>query len=435
MSDFPHDANESVAIIGLAGRFPGAQNVEEFWENLIEGRETLSFFSDEELDPAAPDEMAARGQPDYVRARGILEDVEMFDAEFFGINPSEAEVLDPQQRIFMETAWEALEAAGYDPRSFAGAIGVFAGMSNNYYFLQNLLARDDVTDIVGWLTTMMGNEKDYLATRVSYKLDLRGPALNVQTACSTSLVAVGAAVQSLLNYQCDMALAGGVSVTLPQKRGYLYQEGGITSPDGHCRPFDESAAGTGFQQRRRHRDAPAPERCAGRRRHDLCRHQGGRPQQRRRLEGELHGAQRRRARRGHHHGVGSRRGRSTDHLVRRGPRDRHAARRPHRDRRPDAGISRRRSVGKRLLRDRIGQEQRRPSRRGRRCRRPHQDGPRLAPQDTSAEPALHGAEPEARSRGVAVRSRHRDCVLGSRPTARRAAPASAPSASGGRMPT
>ncbi len=241
-----YDATESVAIIGLAGRFPGARNVEEFWENLVEGRETLSFFSDGELDPAASEEMAARAQPNYVRSRGILEDVEMFDAAFFGINPSEAEILDPQQRIFMETAWEALETAGYDPRSFAGAIGVFAGMSNNYYFLQNLLARPDITDTVGWLTTMMGNEKDYLATRVSYKLDLRGPALNLQTACSTSLVAVGTAVQSLLNYQCDMALAGGVSVTLPQRRGYLYQEGGITSPDGHCRPFDESAAGTVF---------------------------------------------------------------------------------------------------------------------------------------------------------------------------------------------
>jgi acyl transferase domain-containing protein len=241
-----YDADEGVAIIGLAGRFPGARNVHEFWENLVEGRETLTVFSDEELDPAGPEEMTARREPNYVRARGILDDVEMFDAGFFGITPTEAEVLDPQQRVFMETAWEALETAGHEPRSFPGAIGVFAGMSNNYYFLQNLLARRDVTDVIGWLTTMMGNEKDYLATRVSYKFDLRGPALNLQTACSTSLVAVCSAVQSLLNYQCDMALAGGVSITLPQKRGYLYQEGGITSPDGHCRAFDESAAGTVF---------------------------------------------------------------------------------------------------------------------------------------------------------------------------------------------
>ena len=241
-----YDANDGVAIIGLAGRFPGARNVDEFWNNLVDGRETLSFFADDELEPAAPDEMEARRQPNYVRSRGILADVELFDAEFFGINATEAAVMDPQQRVFMETAWEALESAGHDPRTFAGGVGVFAGMSNNYYFLQNLLAREDVTDIVGWLTTMMGNEKDYLATRVSYKLDLKGPALNIQTACSTSLVAVCTAVQSLLNYQCDLALAGGVSITLPQKRGYLHQEGGITSPDGHCRTFDEDAAGTVF---------------------------------------------------------------------------------------------------------------------------------------------------------------------------------------------
>ncbi|MDP8909371.1 MAG: acyltransferase domain-containing protein, partial [Chloroflexota bacterium] len=241
-----YDADDGVAIIGLAGRFPGARNVDEFWKNLVEGRETLSFFSPDELDGANVEEIAARRQPNYVRARGVLGDADMFDAAFFGITPSEAEILDPQQRVFMETAWEAMEAAGHVPRSFAGPIGVFAGMSNNSYFLQNLLARQDVTDAVGWLTTMMGNEKDYLATRVSYKLDLRGPALNVQTACSTSLVAVSAAVQSLLNYQCDMALAGGVSITLPQKRGYLHQDGGITSPDGHCRTFDERAAGTVF---------------------------------------------------------------------------------------------------------------------------------------------------------------------------------------------
>jgi acyl transferase domain-containing protein/glutamate-1-semialdehyde aminotransferase len=241
-----YDPDDGIAIIGLAGRFPGARDVDELWKNLVDGRETVSVFSDRELEPGNVEEMAARRQPDYVRARGIVSDAEMFDAGFFGITPNEAEVIDPQQRVFMETAWEALETAGHDPRTFAGPIGVFAGMSNNSYFIQNLLARQDVTDVVGWLATMMGNEKDYLATRLAYKLDLRGPALNVQTACSTSLVAVSAAVQSLLNYQCDMALAGGVSITLPQRRGYLYQEGGITSPDGHCRTFDERAAGTVF---------------------------------------------------------------------------------------------------------------------------------------------------------------------------------------------
>ncbi|HEV7443388.1 MAG TPA: polyketide synthase, partial [Steroidobacteraceae bacterium] len=241
-----YDANDGIAIIGMAGRFPGARSPDELWRNLLEGRETITKFSPNELDPADAEEMAARSDPAYVAARGIIEDVDKFDAGFFGITPREAEVLDPQQRLFLEAAWEALEDAGHDPRSFAGPIGVYAGASNNTYFARNLLQRKDVTDLVGWLTAMMGNEKDYLATRVAYKLDLRGPALNIVTACSTSLVAVATAVQSLSTWQCDMALAGGVSITLPQKRGYLSLEGAITSPDGHCRAFDANAEGTVF---------------------------------------------------------------------------------------------------------------------------------------------------------------------------------------------
>ena len=189
---------------------------------------------------------ATRNDPRYVPARGILEGIELFDAEFFGINPKEAQILDPQQRLFLEAAWEALERAGYEPGVTGGSVGVFAGMSNNSYFAANLKEHHDLIDLVGALQTMMGNEKDYLATRVSYKLDLKGPSVTVQTACSTSLVAVCQAVQSLLAYQCDMALAGGVSITLPQKRGYVCNDGGITSPDGHCRSFDEQAQGTVF---------------------------------------------------------------------------------------------------------------------------------------------------------------------------------------------
>ncbi len=189
--------------------------------------------------------MEHRRDPDYVRARGILEDVDLFDADFFRMSPREADVTDPQQRVFLETAWEALERAGYDPETYDGAIGVYAGMSNNTYFLANLYHRPDILEQSGELP-MLGNEKDYLATRVSYKLDLRGPSINVVTACSSSLVAVCQAVQALETHQCDMALAGGVSIGLPQKRGYLYQEGFITSPDGHCRAFDEHAAGTVF---------------------------------------------------------------------------------------------------------------------------------------------------------------------------------------------
>ena len=241
-----YDREEGIAIVGMAGRFPGARTVAQLWCNLLEARESISHFHADELEPAPAEDMAARASPAYVRARGILDDIEMFDAGFFGINPKEAEILDPQQRVFLETAWEALEDAGHDPQRFTGPIGVFAGASNNYYYLQNLLHRGDVTDLVGWLTTMMGNEKDYLTTRVAYKLDLKGPALNIQTACSTSLVAVCSAVQSLLSYQCDMALAGGVSITLPQRRGYLWREGFITSPDGHCRAFDRDAQGTVF---------------------------------------------------------------------------------------------------------------------------------------------------------------------------------------------
>jgi acyl transferase domain-containing protein/glutamate-1-semialdehyde aminotransferase len=238
--------DDGVAIIGMAGRFPGARNVRELWRNLVDRRETISHFRPDELELSNRREMAQRGSADYVCTRGILDDIDLFDAEFFGIVPKEAEVLDPQQRLFLETAWEALEDAGYDPKLFAGQIGVFGGASNNTYLLQNLLGREDVTDVVGWLTTMMGNEKDYLTTRVAYKLDLKGPALNIVTACSTSLVAVCSAVTSLLSHECDMALAGGVSVMLPQRRGYLWHDGAITSRDGHCRAFDHRADGTVF---------------------------------------------------------------------------------------------------------------------------------------------------------------------------------------------
>ena len=230
----------------MAGRFPGARTVAQLWRILLEGRETISHFSPEELEPVLGGDMAARSDHNYVPARGVLDEIEMFDAGFFGINPREAEVLDPQQRVFIETAWEALEDAGYDPQGFAGAIGVFAGANDSTYYPQNLQNRTDVTDIVGPLTMMTSNEKDYLATRVAYELDLKGPALSIQTACSTSLVAVCSAVQSLLTYQCDMALAGGVSIRVPQRRGYLWQEGAIASRDGHCRAFDRDATGTVF---------------------------------------------------------------------------------------------------------------------------------------------------------------------------------------------
>lgn len=237
---------EGIAIVGIAGRFPGANNVSEFWRNLLAAEETISTLSDEQLRASGLAPEALRTVGSYVPRRGLLDKPAHFDAAFFGISPREAEVMDPQQRVFLEECWAALEDAACDPARYSGAIGVFAGMSNNTYWVNNVVHHPELIESVGALTAMMANEKDYLATRVAYKLNLRGPALNINTACSTSLVAVCQAVQSLLNFACDTALAGGISITFPQERGYEFSEGGITSPDGHCRAFDEQAAGTVF---------------------------------------------------------------------------------------------------------------------------------------------------------------------------------------------
>lgn len=238
---YEEDAN-SIAVIGMAGRFPGARNLDEFWENLRSGVESISFFSDEELKEAGVGEALFK-RPDYVRARAVLDDVEMFDAMFFGFNPREAEVMDPQHRLFLESAWEALENAGYESESYPGAIGVYAGAGPNYYIL-NVFSSPKHVEALGSFMMQVVNRGEFMPTRVSYELNLTGPSINVQTACSTSLVAVHVACQSLLHGECDMALAGGVAVNVPQKLGYLYQEGSIASADGHCRVFDASAAGT-----------------------------------------------------------------------------------------------------------------------------------------------------------------------------------------------
>jgi acyl transferase domain-containing protein/acyl carrier protein len=236
----------AIAVVGMQCRFPGTKNVEEFWRNLREGKETITFFTDEELREAGVNPEAL-SDPNYVKAKAMLEDADLFDAGFFGFTPREAEIIDPQHRLFLECVWEALEAAGYDPGRYAGRIGVFAGAgmgSNNYLF--NLYSNPELVEAVGTLQTTYANDKDFLATRVSYKLNLKGPSLSVQTACSTSLVAVHLACQSLLNGECEMALAGGASVSGRQKAGYLYQDGGTVSPDGHCRVFDARAQGTVF---------------------------------------------------------------------------------------------------------------------------------------------------------------------------------------------
>ena len=232
-----------IAIVGLSGRFPGARNLDEFWDRLCKGAELITFFSDEELLRHGVD-ATALDDPHYVRAEAVLEDIELFDASFFGFTGREAETLDPQHRLFLEESWAALENSGYNPEIHQGRIGVFAGESLNTYFLHNLYPNRKLLDSLGASQVVIGNDRDYLATQVSFRMNLKGPSLSVQTACSTSLVAVHVACQSLLNHECDMALAGGVSVSVPQGLGGHYQEGGIVSPDGHCRAFDAQARGT-----------------------------------------------------------------------------------------------------------------------------------------------------------------------------------------------
>jgi amino acid adenylation domain-containing protein len=236
--------NRDIAIVGMSGRFPGAKNVDEFWDNLQNGVESVKFFTDEELKAAGVDD-ALLNNADYVKARAVVDNAEYFDASFFGFSPREAEILDPQHRLFLECAWEALEYSGYDPDRFDGRIGVFAGVGLNHYLL-NMYSENGLIDSLGTYQTFIGNDKDFVPTRVSYKLNLKGPSVNVQTACSSSLVAIHLARQSLYTGECDMVLAGGVSVKTPQSEGYLYQKGGIPSPDGHCRAFDAKAQGTVF---------------------------------------------------------------------------------------------------------------------------------------------------------------------------------------------
>ncbi|MEH2043008.1 aminotransferase class III-fold pyridoxal phosphate-dependent enzyme [Nostoc sp.] len=238
------DPIDGVAIIGMVGRFPGAGNVDEFWRNLCEGLESTTFFEDEELDPSIDPNVCK--DPSYVKARGVIPGGETFDAAFFGINPLEAVVMDPQARVFLELVYEALENAGYESESFEGLIGLYAGCGQNTYFANHISGRMEIVDRIGEFQTMLANEKDFLTTRAAYKLNLKGPAVSVNTACSTSLVAVIQACQALTSYQCDLALAGGVSMTTPQNSGYVAQEGSMLSGDGHCRPFDASAQGTMF---------------------------------------------------------------------------------------------------------------------------------------------------------------------------------------------
>ncbi len=234
-----------LAVIGMACRFPGARTPEEFWRNLRDGVESITFLSEAELEPSALEPPALRRSPQYVRAAAIIEDAELFDAAFFGISPKEAEVMDPQQRVFLECAWSALESAGYDPERYRDRIGVYAGARTNTYVL-NLFSNPAVLGMLGAFEVRLGNDLAFLSTRVSHRLNLRGPAYSLHTACSTSLVAVHLAAQALTAGECRMALAGGVAIQTPQRTGYPYQAGGVASPDGRCRAFGANAQGTLF---------------------------------------------------------------------------------------------------------------------------------------------------------------------------------------------
>ncbi|WP_404370957.1 beta-ketoacyl synthase N-terminal-like domain-containing protein [Corallococcus coralloides] len=243
MSDAVGGGEERIAIVGLSGRFPGAKTLEAFWEMLRRGGDARRVPTDAELDDAGVPQ-ALRAHPQWVRSSYVLEGATDFDAGLFGYSPREAELMDPQQRIFMECAWESLDNAGYDPGRFKGAVAVYASVSLSSYLLRALMRQPDLMDAAGSFGVMLANDKDYVATRVSHRLGLRGPSATVQTACSSSLVALHLACQSLLSGESDMALAGGSSVSFPQTAGYLYQEGMIFSPDGYCRAFDAKANGT-----------------------------------------------------------------------------------------------------------------------------------------------------------------------------------------------
>ncbi|MBB6498129.1 polyketide synthase [Pedobacter cryoconitis] len=239
-----HDPAQPIAIIGMAGKFPGADTIAELWEVLRNGKETTTFFKKEELDSSVSEEL--KNDPQYVKARGILNGADLFDPAFFGINPKLAELMDPQQRIFLEISRDVLEKSGHLPAVYDGLIGVFAGSGNNSYYPHNVMGNTELIDQVGSFQVMTVNEKDYISSRTAYELDLKGPAVSVFSACSTSLLAVSQAVESLRKNQCDVAIAGGASITSPIHSGHIYQDGAMLSKDGHCRSFDEKATGTVF---------------------------------------------------------------------------------------------------------------------------------------------------------------------------------------------
>lgn len=238
-------SGKDIAIIGMAGRFSGVTNTEEFWDAISSGKETITYYTKEELLKKGVDKSLLENE-NYVFANGTIETADQFDSAFFGVTPREADFMDPQHRVFLESCYEALENAGYTSEKYPGDIGVFAGCGMNNYLMKNLFQHHEALRSLGEFQTIINNNSDYLTTRVSYKLNLTGPSIDIQTACSTSLAAIHIACQNLISHTCDMALAGGVFIPIPQAEGYMYEPGGIFSPDGHCRPFDIEANGTLF---------------------------------------------------------------------------------------------------------------------------------------------------------------------------------------------
>jgi len=244
MAEFNGNASMGdIAIIGMVGRFPGAKNMDEFWKNLREGVESVKLFKQEDLVKMGVDEHLL-DNPNFVAADAILDDMDMFDASFFDYSAREAEIMDPQHRLFLESAWEVLEQAGYNSELYEGRVAVYAGANLSGYMIHNLYSNPGLVESLGSFKIMIANGQDFLATKVSYKMNLTGPSVNVNTLCSSSLVAVHFACQNLLNYGCDIALAGGVNFQVSRNDSFFYKEGGIGSPDGHCRAYDAKANGT-----------------------------------------------------------------------------------------------------------------------------------------------------------------------------------------------
>jgi phthiocerol/phenolphthiocerol synthesis type-I polyketide synthase E len=243
MSNYDENMENAIAIIGMAGRFPGAKSLEEFWQNLYNGKESVKFFSREELLKMGIDKNLL-DNPRFVAADAVLDDIDKFDASFFGYSAREAEIMDPQHRLFLEKAWEVLETAGYNSEFYDGKIAVYAGANLSSYMIRNIYSNPGLVQRLGSFKIMLANGQDFVATKVSHKLNLTGPSVNVNTLCSSSMVAVHYACENLLNFGCDIALAGGVSLQVTRNEALFYQEGGIGSSDGHCRAFDSRANGT-----------------------------------------------------------------------------------------------------------------------------------------------------------------------------------------------